>query len=1715
VLDRGDQDLRLWDVTEELRSTTWRIDLDGVAGTLTTLQVFGISSAPGVEPIVVERTPVITLDAPFSGDGTAALDEVLLPPGRYLIGIARSGIPGGGEPADGSYRYAISPAAPAPALDVEPNDDQESGTLVADEFSTNGDLAGSKDVYAWTVGPSAERWLVELLVPLGETGTLTLTDATGATLVQASDQGTVAAYDLALEPGRYALEVGPRSDDGRPYRLRATRLPPEWDAEPNDSIDLAGSLADGALVRGRLVGRDDRDDYVLVVPPGARVLRSARLLWRGDVERQLCLLDAAGADVFCRRGTGGLSLDDLALPPGRHAFEVRGQPDPDDPYVLRLDTTSAAVPDFEAEPNEDVDQASLVDPELGMRGRGGDGDIDTFRLHTDGQPQLWRVEATGPAIKRLSLIRASGRSAADAAIEGDRDVAVLDDLYLAPGDHWFSLTTEPGDYELTLTPLGPPSPDGEHEPNDGALLSERYRIGSTRTGRLPTAIDRDVFRFTLAAPQHIAIGLQPPPDGAVALRLRSGDETIGELRDGAIGAPMTYDVVLEPGDYLLELQAEAPGPGTYMLTSERLDPFRVAADQEPNDGPAWARPLPPSLAWSGHSIDRSDEDWYRIDALSGTDPLRIVLDGERPRARLSIAGSFVNLTSADDGSLVALDAPLGVPIELGLSADGDYSVEVSGGGLTAAREPDDLPVELASRFETTAVAAYWPEAQRLRGTLEVTNGASEALDVTLDAITSHYLWAAELEPDAVRLEPGATMSLPLTVEVQPDAWADEPVQVTVRATASDGRWTSSSAMLTASPDAPAREAHVASPLPVALLGGVNAAAAALGAEPGGTLDATREAQLFDGVTPDGGGLVSQIDGLPLELIVDLAGDEPVPVAGTIIDPQAGSGRLREIPRDFELLLSPDGSTWTPALSGTISPLPIDQAFTLPAPIEARQAMLRITSAHTDRPGSIALGEWKVVLAPGVMPQAAELDIGSGAMGGHAVWLRPQGSSDDPARSIFDATLDRQTLALNDDRAFDLVVGFQDGRSARLERLEWQDPTGTRPAERLERVDVSVARDGPLGPWTPRGTWELTRAADGSVPAFALDDGDWTRYVRLQAAVPADMRSLEMPGRLSVIEHPTDDAYRSVIGEWGYRSRSGPFEWLALAGEAAPSESVVDAPGDAADTRDTATPLAAGTTYADRVEIGIDEDWFGFTTPATDDTIELVVDGGPSVRVALELFDAEGAQRPLAFRPEPDGSVVYQAAVEPGARYALRVHQPPFSAIFTFDTSGSMSAFLDTVVEGIRSFAADVRPGRETVMITPFEQAPLLPGWEDDAYLLQDAVNRYPFDGSSSGAEVGLLDASQRLAEREGGRAVLLVTDAETSTFPRTAELWQELARVRPIIYAVHVGAQTEPVASRELMQEWAASGGGTYVYPTTHGEMDRSFDRMATQLRRPADYRLSYTTLDLPPSSLAVAAPSDGTLRALAPGVGVELIIDTSGSMRKRIDGRRRIDIARESLEQLVGSSLADGTPVAVRTFGGTGKKAAARCKSQLIRPLGALDRADMLDLVARLDAPKHVSTPIAAALAAVAHDLADVSGTRSVVLLTDGKESCGGDPAAVIGELRASGVDVSLNIIGFALDDEGLKAEMAVWAETADGAYFDAASADDLASALASALRAPFRAYGPDGAVFEGGTVGSSPITIDPGTYRVEVLTDPLVTFDEVVIGAGEAVRLELPPAD
>ena len=290
-------------------------------------------------------------------------------------------------------------------------------------------------------------------------------------------------------------------------------------------------------------------------------------------------------------------------------------------------------------------------------------------------------------------------------------------------------------------------------------------------------------------------------------------------------------------------------------------------------------------------------------------------------------------------------------------------------------------------------------------------------------------------------------------------------------------------------------------MPSALRGGLDVASLGLGGSPVPVSDPIAEAQLYDGVAPAGAGFVGPFTGEPVTFTTDLAGSDPIPVAGIILDPQAGDGLLGQVPRTFDLLLSTDGITFQQVMSGTLSPLPVDQSFVLPAPVSATFAQLRIDSVYADRPDTVALGEWKVVATPGVSPSADPLDIADPGLGGHVV---VDGSPDDRPRLRGPAAVrripTRETLPVLRGTQPQWVVGFQDDRAAQISELRWVDPAGSDPKTRFRTVDVAVSVDSPLGPWRDIGTWRLDRSG-GAVTPFAVPDATWARFVRFTGSGP--------------------------------------------------------------------------------------------------------------------------------------------------------------------------------------------------------------------------------------------------------------------------------------------------------------------------------------------------------------------------------------------------------------------------------------------------------------------------------------------------------------------------------------------------------------------------------------------------------------------------------------
>lgn len=238
----------------------------------------------------------------------------------------------------------------------------------------------------------------------------------------------------------------------------------------------------------------------------------------------------------------------------------------------------------------------------------------------------------------------------------------------------------------------------------------------------------------------------------------------------------------------------------------------------------------------------------------------------------------------------------------------------------------------------------------------------------------------------------------------------------------------------------------------------------------------------------------------------------------------------------------------------------------------------------------------------------------------------------------------------------------------------------------------------------------------------------------------------------------------------------------------------------------------------------------------------------------------------------------------------------------------------------------------------------------------------------------------------------------------------------------------------------------------------------------------------------------------------VELILDASGSMLQRIDGVRRIEIARDVLTGLVNNDLSDDMLFALRVFG---HKSANACRTDLEIPLSELKRPSVVKAIAQVNAKNLAKTPIADSLAQVPVDLAGAKGPKTVILITDGEETCEGDPEEAIRSLKDQGLDVQVSIVGFAIEDPELKEKFQLWAKAGGGSYFDASSAEELSRSLRTVISGPFKVFDTSGKIAGKGIIGGAPIVLPAGLYRVETASGGKRVLEKVEIRPEEVTRV------
>lgn len=275
-----------------------------------------------------------------------------------------------------------------------------------------------------------------------------------------------------------------------------------------------------------------------------------------------------------------------------------------------------------------------------------------------------------------------------------------------------------------------------------------------------------------------------------------------------------------------------------------------------------------------------------------------------------------------------------------------------------------------------------------------------------------------------------------------------------------------------------------------------------------------------------------------------------------------------------------------------------------------------------------------------------------------------------------------------------------------------------------------------------------------------------------------------------------------------------------------------------------------------------------------------------------------------------------------------------------------------------------------------------------------------------------------------------------------------------------------------------------------------------------------------------------GTGFAATSNANMVFILDASGSMWGQVEGKAKMAIAKEVMADLI-KDLPDKMNVGLVAYGHRKK---GDCND--VEELVALAPADKKALVSKVNAisPKGM-TPITLSITKTVKPLKSKEGETTVVLVSDGKETCEGDPCALVKELKQSGVKFTMHVVGFDVTPEETK-QLECIAKAGGGEYFAAKNAGEFKKAAeevvekakpmgelrVTAMRngKPIPGHikvfkpGSEKSIVYNNTVQiatDSGTELAPGTYDVKVIDsgtagEPSVMLKDVVIERGATVE-------
>jgi Ca-activated chloride channel family protein len=213
------------------------------------------------------------------------------------------------------------------------------------------------------------------------------------------------------------------------------------------------------------------------------------------------------------------------------------------------------------------------------------------------------------------------------------------------------------------------------------------------------------------------------------------------------------------------------------------------------------------------------------------------------------------------------------------------------------------------------------------------------------------------------------------------------------------------------------------------------------------------------------------------------------------------------------------------------------------------------------------------------------------------------------------------------------------------------------------------------------------------------------------------------------------------------------------------------------------------------------------------------------------------------------------------------------------------------------------------------------------------------------------------------------------------------------------------------------------------------------------------------------------------------LVLDSSGSMKEPdASGTTKIAAAKTALNTVVDKLPADAL-VGMRVYGATvfDKSDPKACTdSQLVVPIAAANKPKLKAQIAKYK--PYGETPIAYSLLQAAKDLGK-DGQRSIVLVSDGEETCNPDPCAVAESIHNQGIDLRIDVVGMSVRGTAQQ-QLQCIADKGGGSYCETDSPAELIECLGQAALRDFRPFTVSGKPVKGTPQPAGAPVVRPGQY-------------------------------